>query len=129
LAHRAIASFTDKNISSILPPLPKCEARVTWLDSILFGEAGMTFVLSGINTGSMANLAARAASRSRRVAASALAFVCAGVAVESLTFLALAPPASTMSPAAAAAMALVRTLLLASTALLAVLVLRATQRS
>jgi hypothetical protein len=101
---------------------------VTWLDSILFGEASMTFMLSGMNTGSMASLATRAASRSRRVAASALAFVCAGVAVESLAFLALAPAASTLSPGAAAAMVLVRTLLLGSTAMLAVLVLRATQR-
>jgi len=101
---------------------------VTWLDSILFGEAGMTFVLSGINSGSMANLAARAAPRSRRVAASALAFVCAGVAVESLTFLALAPSTSAMPSAAAAAMLVVRTLLLASTAFLTLLILRATHR-
>jgi hypothetical protein len=54
------------------------------LESVLYGEAGLTFVLSGLNTASMGELAARAASRARRVGAAALAFVCAGVAVESL---------------------------------------------
>jgi hypothetical protein len=98
---------------------------VTWLDSVLYGEAGLTFVLSGLNSASMAGLAARAASRARQVGASALAFVCAGVAMESLAFLALAAPASEMHPAAVLALLLVRTLLLASTALLTALVLRA----
>ncbi len=97
---------------------------MTWLDSVLYGEAGLTFVLSGLNSASMAGLAARAASRARQVGASALAFVCAGVAME-LAFLALAAPASEMHPAAVVALLLVRTLLLASTALLTALVLRA----
>jgi hypothetical protein len=77
----------------------------------------------------MAKLAVRAASRARRVAASALAFVCAGVAVESLAYLTLAAPASEMSPVAAGGLVVVRSLLLASTALLTVLVMRSMDRA
>jgi hypothetical protein len=63
------------------------------------------------------------------VAASALAFVCAGVAVESLAYLTLATPASEMSPVAAGGLVVVRSLLLASTALLTVLVMRSMDRA
>jgi hypothetical protein len=101
---------------------------VTWLDSVVYGEAGLTFMLSGLNSASIAGMAAGARSRPRRVGASALAFVCAGVAVESLAFLALAAPASTMTPVAAAALLGVRSLLLASTVALTLLVLRAVER-
>jgi hypothetical protein len=98
---------------------------VTWLDSVVYGEAGL---LSGLNSASIAGIAARARSRARRVGASALALVCAGVAVESLAFLALAAPASEMTPVAAAALLCVRSLLLVSTLAMTLLVLRAVAR-
>jgi hypothetical protein len=101
---------------------------VTWLDSVVYGEAGLTFMLSGLNSASIAGMAARASSPARRVGASALAFVCAGVAVESLAFLALAAPASEMTPVAAAALLCVRSLLLVSTLAMTLLVLRAVAR-
>ncbi len=100
-----------------------------WLDSVLYGEAGLTFVLSGLNSASMTGLAARAVSRGRRAGAAALAFVCAGVALEALAFLALAEPASTATPVAAGALLVVRTLLLASTAVMTALVLRSVSRA
>ena len=100
-----------------------------WLDSVLYGEAGLTFVLSGLNSASMTGLAARAVSRARRAAASALAFVCAGVAMEALAFLALAEPASAAAPLAAVALLVVRSLLLASTAAMTGLVLRSISRA
>ena len=104
-------------------------ARVQWLDSVFYGEAGLTFVLSGLNSASMTGLALRAVSRARRMAAFALASVCAGVALESLAFLALAAPASAMQPFAAGALLVVRSLLLASTAVVTVMVLRSIDRA
>ena len=101
---------------------------VTWLDSMVYGEAGLTFMLSGLNSASMAGMAAGTRSRARRVGASALAFVCAGVAVESLAFLALAAPASAMTPVAAGVLFGVRSLLLVSTVALTLLVLRGVER-
>jgi hypothetical protein len=101
---------------------------VQWLDGFLFGETGLTFVLSGLNTASLAGVAVRARTRARRVGAMALTFLCAGLAFESVVFLAVATSGQWASAWAAAFVLLARTALLLSSGFLTALILRAAPR-
>jgi hypothetical protein len=67
--------------------------------------------------------------KARRTAAIVLAFVCGGQAIEGLHFLWLTGEAAATEGLPAAALLLVRTALLASTALVSALLLRASSRS
>jgi hypothetical protein len=101
---------------------------VQWLDGFLFGEAGLTFVLSGLNTASLAGVAVRARTKARRIGAMALTFLSGGLALESVVFVAVAMPGQWGSVWASGFVLLARTALLLSTAFLTALILRAAPR-
>ena len=93
-----------------------------WWEIVLSMEAAASFLTAGMNGIWLIHLAMSARTRAGRVAASVLALVCAGLALEALLFVAMAPrPASS---AALMATLLVRTVLLASMTAIAALLLR-----
>jgi len=85
--------------------------------------AGIDFVAAGSNCVCLVPWAEAATTRTRRLSAAALALVNAGLALEALAFLWLAAPASDGPAAHTAAVVLVRGALLASSALISVLLL------
>jgi hypothetical protein len=97
---------------------------VRWLDLWVLVAAGIDFVAAGTNCGYLLRWAQAAATPGRRLGAAALALVNAGLALEALAFLWLAAPASEGPPSHTAAVVLVRLALLASSALVGVLLLR-----
>jgi hypothetical protein len=94
-----------------------------WLETVLAIEAAAAFWLSSLNVALLLRVVAATAGRARRMAALVLTCVCGGHAMEAVVFLALAEPGS--EGWSGAAVLLVRTALLASAALIALLLLRA----
>ena len=99
-----------------------------WLDLWVLLAAGVDFVAAGWNCACLLRWAPAASTPARRWGAAALALVNAGLALEALAFLLLAAPASDGPPSQTAAVALVRGALLASSALISVLLLRDASR-
>ena len=95
-----------------------------WLDLWVFLAAGVDFVAAGWNCAYLLRWAKAASTPARRLGAAALALVNAGLALEALAFLWLAAPASDGPAPQTAAVVLVRSALLASSALIGVLLLR-----
>ena len=99
-----------------------------WLDLWVLVAAGIDFVAAGANCAYLLRWAHAATTPARRLGAAALALVNAGLALEALAFLWLAAPASEGSTSQTAAVVLVRAALLASSALIGVLLLRDASR-
>ncbi|HLF77037.1 MAG TPA: hypothetical protein VJB57_06045 [Dehalococcoidia bacterium] len=93
-----------------------------WLDIFLSIAASGDFILASLSCIWLAGGARQAPTRARRVGASVLALVSAGLALEAALFLSQAPAAS--SSTRLAATVVVRGVLLAATALVAALVWR-----
>ena len=99
-----------------------------WLDLWVLIAAGIDFVAAGANCAYLVRWAQLATTPARRLGAAALALVNAGLALEAMAFLWLAAPASAGSTSQTAAVVLVRVALLASSALIGVLLLRDASR-
>ena len=94
-----------------------------WLETVILIEAGAAFWLSTLNVMLLALAASEAGSRARRAAAIVLACVCGGQALEALVFL-WQGETSTRDGWSAAALLVVRTALMASTASISLLLVR-----
>jgi hypothetical protein len=101
---------------------------VQWLDLWVSLAAGVDFVAAGSNCFYLLRWAQGASTPAKRLGASALALVNAGLALEALLFLWLAAPASASPPSQTAAVVLVRGALLASAVLITLLLLRDASR-
>ena len=95
-----------------------------WLDLWALVAAAVDFVVAGWNCAYLLRWADAATTPARRLGAAALAMVNAGLALEALAFLWLAAPASDGPALHTAAVLVVRGALLASSALMGVLLLR-----
>jgi hypothetical protein len=94
-----------------------------WLETVVLIEAAAAFWLSALNVTLLGRVVSEAEGRARRAAAVTLACVCGGQAMEALLFLWLGDT----SPAdgwSAAALLIVRTALVVSTALISLLLVR-----
>ena len=96
-----------------------------WLETVLLVEAAAAFWLSGLNVTLLGRVAASARGRPRRAAALVLACVCGGQAMEALLFLWLGGATSATGAWPAAALLVVRTALVVSSALISLLLARA----
>jgi hypothetical protein len=101
---------------------------VQWLDLWVLLAAAVDFVVAGWNCAYLLRWADAARTPARRLGAAALALVNAGLTLEALAFLWLAAPASDGPPSHTVAVVLVRGALLASSALMGVLLLRDASR-
>ena len=94
-----------------------------WLETVVLIEAATAFWLSCLNVLLLGSVVAGSLGGARRAAASVLACVCAGQAMEALLFLWLGEASGT-GGWPAAALLLVRTALLVSTGLISLLLAR-----
>lgn len=93
-----------------------------WLELLTLLEASAELVMASLSCVYLARYAREATTTARRVGGAALALVCVGLALESALFLSLAPAVA--SPTRSAAVVVVRSALLLSTALLGLLLVR-----
>jgi hypothetical protein len=100
-----------------------------WLETVLLIEVAAAFWLSALNVALLSRVIGSERARARRTAAFVLACVCGGQALEAVLFLWQGEASSTEGGLSGAALLLVRTALLASTALVSALLLRASYRS
>ena len=100
-----------------------------WLDLCVSIAAAADLALASVSCLWLAGYAWSASTTARRAGTAALALVNSGLALEAGLFLALAAPASDGGSARAAAVVLVRGVLLGSSALMAALLLRSTAQS
>jgi hypothetical protein len=101
---------------------------VQWLDLCVSMAAGGDLALAAVSCVWLAGYARASDTAARRAGAGALALVNAGLALEAALFLAMAAPATDGSTARILAVVLVRGVLLGSSALMALLLLRSTVR-
>jgi hypothetical protein len=99
------------------------EVSVQWLETFVVLEASGGFVLASMNCRQLVIYARIARSAGRRTGASALALLCAGLSLEALAFLA-EPAIEASPPIRDATLLLVRSVLLAASAVLSALLLR-----
>ena len=95
-----------------------------WLETVLLIEAAAAFWLSALNVALLGRVISAARERPRRVAAFVLGCVCAGQAMEALLFLWLGGATAATGEWPAAALLVVRTALVVSTALISLLLVR-----
>jgi hypothetical protein len=98
-----------------------------WLETVLLIEAATAFWLSALNVALLLRVVSAARGPARRAAAIVLAWACAGQAMEALLFLWLGD-VSVSGAWPAMALLAVRTALVVSTALIALLLVRASRQ-
>jgi hypothetical protein len=100
---------------------------VRWLEVLISVEAVLTFLFAGLSGLLLTEVARSVSTASRRLAAGVLGFVCACLALEALLFLLLA--ASPDGTGHTAAVLILRSGLLASSALVFLLLVRGFSRA
>ena len=98
------------------------EVGVRWLDWFVSMEAGASFLLASLSCLHLVAFARAARTAARRLGAAALATACGAMALEALLFLSQSPLDASF--ARSAALVLVRSFLLFSASLLALLIWR-----